>query len=81
MTNKEWLLVLADIEDEDEKNRILNLHSLGHPERVKIADRLKDDLRALKKFLAPDSPPKICIRFKHCIQAVMGIGDAAKTGF
>ena len=47
MTDKEWILILADIEDEKEKDRLLNLHSAGHPERVKIAERLRDDLRAL----------------------------------
>lgn len=81
MSDKEWLLLLSSVEDENEKERLLELHSIGHPDRVVIADRLKDDLKALNALFASDSPVKICVRFKHCIQSVMAIGDAAKTGF
>ena len=81
MSHKEWSLFLSSIKDEDERDRILSLHSHGHPDKVAAANRLKDDLTALRKLFDFDSPVKVSVRFRHCIQAILGIGDAAKTGF
>ena len=81
MTHKEWISLLSSVHDQDEKNRLLQMHNIGHPDRVQPVPRLPPDLKALKLFFVSDEPVKLCVRYRKCIQAIMGIGDAAKSGF
>ena len=77
----EWISLFNSIKDDVERNKLLQIHNDGHPDRVKPVHRLASDLNALKQLFAADKPKKLCVRYRKCIQAIMGIGDSSKSGF
>lgn len=82
MSSSKWSTLLAQLPDEERDAIIeMNCNKKRRPKRVTAVPRLGADLRALSSMLEPDIPAKVCVRYRKCVQAILGMGDAAKTGF
>ena len=73
-------LVKEEVEKEIKKHK--GNHTPDTPPlTVKIAPRLRDDLRALWKLFSLETPPLRLVRGKSVWEAVYGFGDASGKGF
>jgi hypothetical protein len=67
----------------DEARRVFTRRhqDADQPTKVKVVDRLADDLTALKTLFDHDKPPRRLVRGKAIKEAEYGFGDASGKGF
>ena len=81
MKARDYIDLLASIKDDEVRDRMINSHHKGHPDRVDYVQRLLSDMYTLEKFFNREEPTKVNMRAKSCHHVIYGVGDASGDGF
>ena len=82
MKAKSYIAHLATIEDDEVRERMINSHHIGHPQRVSYVERdWYLTWTHLRNYSTKRSLPKVNMRAKSCHQVIYGVGDTSGDGF